>query len=131
MENKKEQIIYVQRGGFLGGIVSMIGRIMISLFFVATSVMSALKFKEYASSFEQLGLPMPVIIAVVSIGLQIIVAFLFTGLIPIPLDVLIGKIMLLVVTVGTTIFKHNPIKDMEQLPNALRNVAIAGGLLLG
>ena len=26
---------------------------------------------------------------------------------------------------------NNPIKDMEQLPNALKNIAIMGGILLG
>ena len=129
-QNPEGEYLQDQVGGFsVGDIFSWLGRLMIAALFIIGGVLTAMNFRGFSQTIQQLRLPMPTVLAVIAILTKIVGGLLFTGLIPIPMGLTIGRLSLIVFTAIVTFLMHNPLKDSSQTQNFLKNIAIIGGLL--
>ncbi|MDQ6435073.1 DoxX family protein [Mesorhizobium sp. LHD-90] len=109
-----------------GAAVVLVGRVLLSILFIFAGFGKLTDISGTAGWFGSIGLPLPVIAAVV-IGLL----EFFGGLaILVGFKTRIAAIAIAVFTVAATLIAHTNFADQVQLLFFLKNVSITGGLLV-
>ncbi len=110
--------------------MSFIGRLLISLIFIASGVNKIINFQTVMAGMAAKGLPMPDILlpAVIALELGGALALIF-GLLVQP-----AALILAAFAVAAGVLYHNfwavePAQFMNQMNHFLKNIAIAGGLI--
>ena len=89
-----------------------------------------MNFSAYSASIQALGVANASIFAGMSIAIQILGGFLFTGILASNAGALIGQIALIIFMIAVTYFGNNALANPNQLENMMKNIAILGGLLM-
>lgn len=106
-------------------IASVLGRMLIALIFIVSGIIKVMHVSATAEFIERVttlppSLALPVGIFEIVFGVFLAIGFMTR----------ISSILLFVFTIGTIVLFHNRVGDAQAVQIALRNVAIAGGLLM-
>tara|TARA_B100001179_G_C18564214_1_gene392027 strand:- start:795 stop:1247 length:453 start_codon:yes stop_codon:yes gene_type:complete len=106
-------------------VASIVGRMLIAVIFIMSGISKVMNIPDTASFIERStdlppSIALPVGIFEVVFGVFLAIGFMTR----------ISSILLFVFTLGTIYFFHNQVGDPQAVQLALRDLAIAGGLLM-
>lgn len=104
----------------------VVGRFLISLVFLYAGIGKIISFSQTAAFMGSAGLPMPTLLLIIGLILELGGAVLLL----VGYRARLGALMLVVFTALTIALFHATIKDPTQIVQGLKNSAIIGGLLL-
>ena len=104
----------------------LVGRILLGLLFLVAGVNKFIGgVGNFAGGLEGMGLPLPILVAWAVVLIEIIGgAFLILGYRVGQAAAILAVFLLL-----TVFLVHNPLRDISELTNALKNLSIMGGML--
>ncbi len=104
----------------------LVGRILLGLLFLVAGINKFMGgVGNFAGGLESMGLPLPILVAWAVVLIEIIGgAFLILGYRVGQAAGVLAAFLLL-----TVLLVHNPLRDMSELTNALKNLSIMGGML--
>lgn len=103
------------------------GRILLASLFVLSALKSILfNFSGFVDAVKSKNLPFPIFVAIIALSMK-----LFGGL-SLMFDYygVVGAYILILFTFLATVLFHNVFIDPSQFNNAMKNIAIIGGLLI-
>ena len=106
--------------------IALAARICLCLIFLKAGISHILGFNDTAQMMGQQGLPIPSILLMATIALQILGGLsLLLGY-----QVRFGSILLIIFLIPASLVFHNPIADPSEINSFLKNIGLIGGLLM-